>query len=154
VALICAYLLVEAQNNPREWVLPKGHIEDAETPLETAVREVLEETGVWACLASKSSNAGLDDVSYTVKEAAIRVRFFLMKDAGRGPRKDLNREHVWLAVSEAIEKATHQEAKNLLRLADQRRLDISANWPFMEVFVQEGNIGAVQGEVHAKSSAT
>ena len=30
-----------------EWCLPKGHIEKGETPQETAVREIHEETGIW-----------------------------------------------------------------------------------------------------------
>ena len=42
------YLRVEAQGAPGLWVLPKGHIEADEQPARTAVREVLEESGVWA----------------------------------------------------------------------------------------------------------
>jgi ADP-ribose pyrophosphatase YjhB (NUDIX family) len=42
------YLLVQAKNAPQEWVLSKGHIEPGEGIQETAVREVHEETGVWA----------------------------------------------------------------------------------------------------------
>src|SRR5262249_3819711 len=42
------YLLVEAKSKPNEWVLPKGHIEEGEDHRETAVREVYEESGVWA----------------------------------------------------------------------------------------------------------
>ncbi|MDR2380220.1 MAG: NUDIX hydrolase [Bifidobacteriaceae bacterium] len=29
-----------------EWCLPKGHVEEGETPAEAAVREILEETGI------------------------------------------------------------------------------------------------------------
>lgn len=38
-------LLISTQEGKR-WQLPKGHIEDGETPEEAAVREVREETGV------------------------------------------------------------------------------------------------------------
>src|SRR5262249_49485545 len=41
------YLLVEAKDDPAELVLPKGHVEPGEHLKETAIREVLEETGVW-----------------------------------------------------------------------------------------------------------
>jgi 8-oxo-dGTP pyrophosphatase MutT (NUDIX family) len=45
---ITEYLLVESSRKPRMWVLPKGHIEPNETANQTAVREVHEESGVWA----------------------------------------------------------------------------------------------------------
>lgn len=35
-----------------EWVLPKGHVEPGETPEQTAVREVQEETGLEARVAA------------------------------------------------------------------------------------------------------
>ena len=55
------YLLLESRSNAEEWVLPKGHIEEMERPSETAVREVLEETGVGAAIVSE-----LGDVSNPV----------------------------------------------------------------------------------------
>ena len=106
------YLLVEAKDDPNQWVLPKGHIEEAEHPRETAVREVHEETGVWANIC-----ADLNGVSYSVDGRAITARFFLMEYAGRGLRSDVNREHIWLPLTEAIVKASHQETRDLLKSA-------------------------------------
>jgi hypothetical protein len=76
-------LLVEASDDPRQWVLPKGHIEAREHPRETAVREVHEETGVWACITDD-----LRDVSYSLSGEAITVRFYAMKMIGRGRGRD------------------------------------------------------------------
>lgn len=42
------------------WALPKGNVDPGESPAETAVREVLEETGVQGTLVEK-----LGDVKYT-----------------------------------------------------------------------------------------
>lgn len=106
------YLLVEAKNDPNQWVLPKGHIEEAEHPRETAVREVHEETGVWANIC-----ADLNGVSYSVDGRAITARFFLMEYAGRSLRSDVNREHIWLPLTEAIVKAGHPETRDLLKSA-------------------------------------
>jgi 8-oxo-dGTP pyrophosphatase MutT (NUDIX family) len=43
-------LLVRVKNLKGEkvWTFPKGHLEDGETPIEAAIREVEEETG-WRC---------------------------------------------------------------------------------------------------------
>lgn len=110
------YLLVEATNDPDQWVLPKGHAEQAEHPRETAVREVHEETGVWARIVHD-----LDEVSYTVNGNIVTVRFYLMQAAGRGLPKDQTRQHLWLPKQQAIARASHIETRELLRSAEQRR---------------------------------
>ena len=65
------------------WVLPKGNIDPGESPAETAVREVLEETGVHGRIVEK-----LGDVKYTyTRRGGVRVfkivSFYLLA-AGRG----------------------------------------------------------------------
>ena len=41
----------EYVDNPKSfWGFPKGHMEDGETPKDTAKREVMEETGFIVCL--------------------------------------------------------------------------------------------------------
>ncbi len=65
------------------WVLPKGNIDAGESPAETAVREVLEETGVGGRIVEK-----LGDVKYTyTRRGGVRVfkivSFYLLA-AGRG----------------------------------------------------------------------
>lgn len=79
---------------------------------EAAIREVLKETGVWAAIVD-----GLGDMSYPVDETQIDVRFFVVREIGRGRRRphDANRLHVWLHLDEAVEKATHAESKEVLR---------------------------------------
>ena len=67
---------------PGIWVLPKGNIDPGETPAETALREVLEETGVEGRLVEK-----LGDVKYVYSWDGVRifkvVSFFLFR-ARRG----------------------------------------------------------------------
>jgi 8-oxo-dGTP pyrophosphatase MutT (NUDIX family) len=64
------------------WALPKGNVDEGESPAETAVREVREETGVEGRLVEK-----LGDVRYVYSRGGERifkiVSFFLLR-AGRG----------------------------------------------------------------------
>lgn len=111
------YLLVEAKDDPAQWVLPKGHIEADENRRETAVREVHEETGVWAKII-----ADLGPVTFTVNGEAITTQFFLMKYAGRGLRQEASREHKWFRYDEAITKANHLETRDLLKLVEPHKI--------------------------------
>jgi ADP-ribose pyrophosphatase YjhB (NUDIX family) len=110
------YLLIEATNDAAQWVPPKGHVEEGEQPRETAVRDVHEETGVWARIFH-----ALGAVTWSVAAAVITTRFFLMQAVGRGLRKDKDRDDVWLPLQQAITKASHIETRELLQAAEQRR---------------------------------
>lgn len=110
------YLLVEATNDPRQWVLPKGHVEQGELHREAAVREVREESGVWARIEDE-----LGDLTWSVGGPAVTTRFFLMHAIGRGLPPDKDRRHVWLTLQQAIAHASHCETRELLQAAEQRR---------------------------------
>ncbi len=110
------YLLVQAKTDPNQWVLPKGHIEPGEDPRHCAIREVKEETGVWARVKSQ-----LNDVSFTVNGDPVKVQFFLMEAVQEGKPSDHRREHAWLTLTEALSSASHTESQELLRLAEQKR---------------------------------
>ena len=107
------YLLVQAKSASTEWVLPKGHIKPGENIQETAVREVLEEAGVWARVRSQ-----LQDTTFFVEDQSIRVRFYLMEYLEQGESKE-ERGQQWLPLEKALEEATHNETKELLKLASQ-----------------------------------
>jgi 8-oxo-dGTP pyrophosphatase MutT (NUDIX family) len=111
------YLLVEATNDPGQWVLPKGHVEEGEQHREAAVREVHEETGVWARIVHDLGN-----VSYTVNGNVVTTRFFLMQAVGRGLRKDKDRRHEWLPLQEAVAKASHIETRDLITKAQESEM--------------------------------
>src|SRR3954453_8634463 len=89
------------------WALPKGNIDPGERPDETALREVLEETGVQGRLGEK-----LGDVKYTyTRRGGLRVfkvvSFYLLR-AGRGRLGEIEEamrvevaEARWLPLEEA-----------------------------------------------------
>jgi 8-oxo-dGTP pyrophosphatase MutT (NUDIX family) len=104
------YLLVEATNDPTQWVLPRGHVEEGEQHRETTVREVYEETGVWARIVTD-----LGDVTWLVDRSAVTTRFFLMRATGSGLRQDKDRRHAWLRLPEAVAKRTTSRRANSCR---------------------------------------
>jgi ADP-ribose pyrophosphatase YjhB (NUDIX family) len=111
------YLLVDAADDPKQWVLPKGHVEDGESHREAAVREVHEETGVWARVVSELGVEG-----WTVDGNVVATRFFLMEAVGRGIRRDKERMHRWLPLPEAIALSSYTETRDLLKAAEQQRM--------------------------------
>lgn len=106
------YLLVQASDNADQLVLPKGHIEPGETPARGAVREVLEEAGVWARVT-----APLGTVRYAVDGEPIAVAFFLMAHAADGTAEEM-RGATWLPLEAALASSLHDEAKEMLQTAD------------------------------------
>src|SRR3954468_16313526 len=81
------------------WALPKGNIDPGERPHETAVREVLEETGVQGRLVEK-----LGDVKYTYTRRdgtrVFKIVSFYLLTAGRG-RLGAIEERMRVEVAEA-----------------------------------------------------
>ena len=109
-------MLVEAGKNRSERVLPKGHIEPGENPRMTAVREVREETGHWARITHflEDSRLGRDT-------NAPHVRWFVL-DSVEEPkgRRSEERKGFWFSLEDAIDKASFDDTKALLRRADER----------------------------------
>ena len=99
---------IRPQGKPEgTWALPKGNLDPGESPAETAVREVKEETGVDGRLVEK-----LGDVRYTyTRRGGLRVfkivSFYLLR-AGRGRIGEIEEamrvevaEARWLPLDEA-----------------------------------------------------
>jgi ADP-ribose pyrophosphatase YjhB (NUDIX family) len=116
------YLLVATTNDPKQLVLPKGHIEPGELAEETAVREVHEEAGIWAKIAK---NGHLGSKSFKpAGDKYVTADFFLMEYAGKGRVKDKDRKHFWQPIGEPFDekkwKPLHEETKQLILEAGNR----------------------------------
>jgi 8-oxo-dGTP diphosphatase len=90
-----------------DWVLPKGKLDDGESPLDAAQREVLEETG-----QSASVQQYLGTLAYPLGERTKVVHFWHM-EADDGPARRLMKdiaEVAWLPLDQALKKLTrHHE---------------------------------------------
>jgi 8-oxo-dGTP pyrophosphatase MutT (NUDIX family) len=140
------YLLVQAKSQPSEWVLPKGHVELGENHRQTAVRETLEETGVWGRVRDFLSEQPIGkpprQVPYYLLERVDPwpwpVRLFCKLVASI--KRDLlgltpperrrvwpeDRKHCWQAYEAARASASFEEAHQLLQEAARKVGDPAA----------------------------
>jgi 8-oxo-dGTP pyrophosphatase MutT (NUDIX family) len=108
------------------WALPKGNLDPGEKPDETAVREVLEETGVQGRLVEK-----LGDVKYTyTRRDGVRVfkivSFYLLQ-AGKGRIGDIEEamrvevaEARWLPLEDAPRLLAYGGEREMVKKARAR----------------------------------
>jgi 8-oxo-dGTP pyrophosphatase MutT (NUDIX family) len=102
----------------RVLALPKGHVDPGETPEQTALREVREETGVDAELVER-----LGDVRYFYqrdgKRIFKRVTFFLLayRDGSLDDHDDEVEEARWMPLREAAEALSYDGEREMAKRA-------------------------------------
>ena len=115
--LLLKYSVNNTQGEGGHWDFPKGHVEQNETELETALRELEEETGI-------SKVEIIDNfrhsISYTFsrrsESISKEVIFFLASTVEK--RVTLSHEHIayaWLDFNNALEKLTYENARQILK---------------------------------------
>lgn len=115
-------LLLRRHNGP--WVFPKGHIDPGEEPLDTAVREVAEESGVTAECTDQTEFS----TSYTRPDGVSRrISWFIMDtDQDEFVRsEDVFPDGAFLEVDVALERLSFPEDRELLRQVIAHRREAS-----------------------------
>ena len=100
------------------WDYPKGHVEEGEEELETALRELREETGI-----KEKEVKVIDDFRETIdyvyqKRGQLshkEVVYFL----GKTDKKNIkisreHQDHTWLPYKEGLDRLTFKNARDLL----------------------------------------
>ena len=116
----CGCIIVNNKNeillvhhNKGHWDFPKGHIEEGETEVQTAIREVKEETNIDVEVNEKYRYS----VEYSPKEDVMKqVVFFLAKN--KNDHKEAQVEEVsevkWFKYKDALEIITYNTSKEVL----------------------------------------
>ena len=105
------------QHRTGHWAMPKGHPEGSESPLETAKRELFEETGLQ--IEEFLSDTPLIE-EYQFQNGSTRIHkkvgYFVAIVTGQ-ERLQLAelKDGCWFSFQEAFERVTFSEARSILR---------------------------------------
>ena len=113
-------VLVAHRPSYDDWGFPKGKADKGETPEETALREVLEETG-YACRIV----APLETTRHRISNGIKEVRWFAMRPLPGSPGFKKNNEIdkiQWVSRKKAKEILDYENDRNLLKNADFKML--------------------------------
>ena len=100
-------------HNKGHWDFPKGHVEEGETEVETAIREVKEETNIDVEVLEEYRYS----TQYSPKEDVIKeVIYFLAKNISDNRKAQLEEvsEVKWFSMEDAIDKITFDSSRDIL----------------------------------------
>ena len=103
-----------------KWGLPKGHLENEETSLDAALREVEEETGLGRLAVGPE--LGTIDWYFRLDGHLIHkyCDYFLLASADGDPTPETSEgitECIWLPVDEALRTVTYDNAREVVERA-------------------------------------
>ncbi len=108
-------VVVEQSNDA--WSLPKGHIDEGETPLEAAKREIAEESGVTQLklirplLSYQRYKTAIDGGDYEVEWKTITMYLFSTKQKELSAMDPENPQAIWVDPSDVERRLTHRKDK-------------------------------------------
>jgi len=100
-------------HNAGHWDFPKGHVEEKKTEIQTAIREVKEETNIDVEVNEKFRYT----TKYSPKEDVMKeVVYFLAKNISDNKEAQLEEvsEVKWVNFEEALETITYDTSKEIL----------------------------------------
>ncbi len=102
------------------WTIPKGHIEEGETPRQTAEREIQEETG----LQQMTVLDWLGKINFRYRRVnslvLMTTEIFLVKAEGNTDKikpQEWMAGIKWLSVAEALDKIEYEDISKLILIA-------------------------------------
>lgn len=109
------FLIVQSKKN-EHWLCPKGHLEEGESEIECAKREIFEETGISELQKIKNFEIKAE---YSTKEGNTKKVFFFLfrtNEENLTPKDDV-KDAKWLTFNEAYNLITFDETKQAFKKA-------------------------------------
>ena len=109
-------ILLIKHANSGHWSFPKGHVEAGETEVETAVREIKEETGVNAVIDTRFREV----VTYSPKKDVLKdvVYFFATtEDYETSNQEEEVSEIKWMDMDKVLGSVSYKNDKELVKKA-------------------------------------
>ncbi|HET9850543.1 MAG TPA: NUDIX domain-containing protein [Candidatus Saccharimonadales bacterium] len=107
-------------DSKHRWTIPKGHIEEGETPRQTAQREIEEETG----LAEMKMMDWLGKINFRYRRdntlVLMTTEIFLVEargDTNKIKPQEWMADIAWLAAKDALDKIEYEDIGKLILLA-------------------------------------
>lgn len=110
------YLLIKNKRSAH-WGFPKGHVERGETEMDTAKREVLEETGIHIDIFPNFNEKS----EYSIKgkiEKSVAIFLAKTNDTRTLIQKEEIEDYIWLEYQKAIKTLNFENDKNILKKAE------------------------------------
>lgn len=106
------------------WGLPKGHVEEAEEPIEAAMRECREETG----LTGLTAGPHLGTIDWHFRRRGRRIHkfcdFYLIEAPAHAEPRPQRAEGIsrvtWLPARTAVERISYENTREIARRAAER----------------------------------
>ncbi|MFA5658977.1 MAG: NUDIX domain-containing protein [Oscillospiraceae bacterium] len=102
--------------NSGHWSFPKGHVERNETEVETAIREIKEETGIDVILDPTFR----ETVSYSPRKDALKVVVYFIAKAKNfdfSPQEEEISEVKWVEIGRAASVLTYENDRSIVNKA-------------------------------------
>lgn len=96
------------------WSFPKGHMESGETEMETALREIREETGLKVFLRESFRESVEYSPKPNVKKQVVYFTGFTLNETTLHPQEEEVSELQWMEIHSAYEAVTFRNDKNLI----------------------------------------
>lgn len=109
------------QNKTNTWALPKGHVDKGESELETAKREIHEETGINdLTFVKKLGSYERGTRKHPDIKKKITVLLFTTTQNNLQPTDPENPEAKWVKINEVANQLSYKEDKNFfLKIKDK-----------------------------------
>lgn len=118
----CKFLILEREETKDDWTFAKGHKEEGETPKETAIRELEEETGITKI---EILDLPLIHEEYEIirqGEKRLKVNDYFVgfvKDKNVKIAKEEIQSYKWTTFEEALNAFQHKSRKQVLKEAQK-----------------------------------